>query len=245
MLFDAHLHVQDLSDEQLQAVVALDDFFFLSCSTSLDNFKKLQSIKADIRNVIGFLGIHPWFVSEQSLARFDELEKILIEKEIGVGEIGLDKAAKNIDFKLQKIVFTKQLDLAYKYKRPVVLHCVKAWGSLLELMKINPISANQCMIHGFDGSVEILKQLIDRDFYISVNLSKVVAKQAKFIEIIDLIPDNRLMLESDYPYQFKSTDYSSEFRNLYRLTADILKLSVSELENRIAYNVKNFTKNIS
>ena len=77
------------------------------------------------------IGIHPWDSDLQfSLAEFEGI--IQHDNCLAIGECGLDKVIE-IDLELQKKVFISQLDLAVKFKKPVIIHCVKAFDELIEI----------------------------------------------------------------------------------------------------------------
>jgi TatD DNase family protein len=177
------------------------------------------------------IGIHPW---DADALNFDEevrkLESILLKQNvIAVGEIGLDKL-KSPSIDIQKKVFTRQLDIAYSLKKPIVIHCVKAWQDLFEIRKRYP-NTLPWAIHGFNGNEQLVKQLIEKGFYLSCGFtvtnprSRVAASFAK-------IPLNKLFLETDI----------SEIKvdELYAIVAKRFNLSVSNLEEKIHSNFKEF-----
>ncbi|WP_395056444.1 TatD family hydrolase, partial [Flavobacterium sp.] len=82
------------------------------------------------------VGIHPWFIDEERLeSDFQIIESKLQEKNcLAIGECGLDKRIE-IAFDLQQTVFEKQLLLAEKYQKPVVIHCVVAFQEVIAIKK--------------------------------------------------------------------------------------------------------------
>lgn len=110
-------------------------------------------------------GIHPWYIDNPG-----EQMKLLTEfaglpQTVAIGECGLDKMA-GTDMEKQKDIFMRQAQLAEKLKKPVIIHCVKAWDELLEVKKeINP--SMQWIIHGFRGKPQLAGQLIKQGFMLS------------------------------------------------------------------------------
>uniref|UniRef100_N1QR95 Putative deoxyribonuclease tatdn3-A n=1 Tax=Aegilops tauschii TaxID=37682 RepID=N1QR95_AEGTA len=103
--------------------------------------------------IIPCFGLHPWqdtlaaspgalllmlWVPERSPDWMDSLRQFFSETpEAAVGETGLDKGShgKTIDFGEQVEVFERQLELAKELEKPVSVHCVRAFGDLLEILK--------------------------------------------------------------------------------------------------------------
>ena len=114
------------------------------------------------------IGIHPWDAYLQtSLSEFEK--NIQHPNCLAIGECGFDKII-NIDLELQKVVFIYQLDLAVKFQKPVIIHCVKAYDELTEICATYH-SKTALIIHGFNKSLQLAKQMIDKGFYISLNYS--------------------------------------------------------------------------
>lgn len=110
-------------------------------------------------------GIHPWFISDTK-TQLKQLGKALqLPQVIALGEVGLDKLAL-ISLDIQKQVFLHQIKLSETYKKPLIIHCVKAWSELLAIKKeTNP--QMPWVVHGFRGNAELAKQLIQHDIRLS------------------------------------------------------------------------------
>ncbi len=139
------------------------------------------------------IGIHPYDVD---LIDVDEAFKIMEHQVshkncLAIGECGLDKASKT-NFENQKSLFEKQLQLALTYKKPVIIHCVKAFDELLEVTK--PYRTHiPLIIHGFNKSEQLANDLIKNHFYLSVN--PLIIKKTVFN--FNTIPIEKLFLETD------------------------------------------------
>jgi TatD DNase family protein len=152
-----------------------------------------QEFDASIPNYS--IGIHPWYIYED---RIDEdliiiESKLNDEKCLAIGECGLDK---RIDFPmaLQQMVFEKQLALAEKYRKPVVIHCVAAFQEVIAIKKKMAISVPM-IIHGFSKNKETAEQLIANGFYIS--FGKYLLRNSELELVFKSIPKERLFLETD------------------------------------------------
>ena len=134
-------------------------------------------------------GIHPWYIPEELDSAFESLAVCCGSPRcMALGEAGLDKCSAT-SFTLQKEVFARQLFMAGAFRLPVTVHCVRAWGELLEVCKtVHP--AVPCVVHGFRGGPELARQLLDKGFYLSFGF--------RFnTQSLVYCPSDRLFLETD------------------------------------------------
>lgn len=172
------------------------------------------------------IGIHPWHIVE---ARIDSdlaiiESKLLLQNCLALGECGLDKRIE-ISMDLQKAVFEKQLLLAEKYKKPVVIHCVAAFQELVEIKNQLQITV-PIVIHGFSKNQQLAKQLLDNGFYLS--FGKYLLMNPELESVFNSIPENRVFLETD------TSDYTIE--EVYALAAKYKKITVTGLQQIISNN---------
>ncbi|MFI3303180.1 MAG: TatD family hydrolase [Rikenellaceae bacterium] len=140
------------------------------------------------------LGIHPWNAENHTLA--DGEVRRDFESQIdtveAVGEIGLDFAA-DVDRDEQEKLFILQLKLAKKHRKPVVLHCVKAFEPTMQILSTFPIKS--VIFHGFIGSVQQMNQAIDRGYYIS--FGERTFTSPKTLKALRECPLENMLLETD------------------------------------------------
>jgi TatD DNase family protein len=141
------------------------------------------------------IGIHPWHIVEDRIdADLEIIEsKLKDENCLAIGECGLDKRIE-IPMALQQMVFEKQLALAEKYRKPVVIHCVAAFQEVIATEKKMAISVPM-IIHGFSKNKETAEQLIANGFYIS--FGKYLLRNPDLESVFKSIPNERLFLETD------------------------------------------------
>jgi len=152
---------------------------------------------------------------------------------IAVGEIGLDKVrGASIDKQIE--IFEKQVQIAEKLQKPVVIHCVRAWAELIESRKrLKPTTP--WAIHGFRGQSELAKQLIDYGMYLSFGPGILNASDLLH-ETIRTVPLNRLFIETD------ELDVSLKY--LYTTVSKIKKVSFRDLDENISFNFAEFFKKV-
>jgi TatD DNase family protein len=142
--------------------------------------------------------IHPWFVSGEWKQSVQALKKLLREHpEAGVGETGLDFQEKFTNRAEQEASFAAHLDLARELNRPVAVHCVQAWGRLIEILREHP--APKIILHAFGGAPELIPDLVKLNCWFSFcgSVTNPNAKRVRASAVA--VPENRLLIETDSP----------------------------------------------
>lgn len=175
------------------------------------------------------IGIHPWYIVED---RIDAYLKIIEEKLkeyncLAIGECGLDKRIE-IPFKQQVSVFEKQLFLAEKYKKPVIIHCVAAYQEVISIKKKLNISVPM-IIHGFSKNNQIANQLVKEGFYLS--FGKFLLRNPDLKTVFQNIPNDRFFLETDI--------IEENIQEVYELASNYKELKNQELQAVISNNYKD------
>ncbi len=172
------------------------------------------------------IGIHPWYIVEDRIeADLELIESKLQEFNcLAIGECGLDKRIE-IAMDIQQSVFEKQLLLAQKYQKPVVIHCVAAFEEVIAIKKKWAISVPM-IIHGFSKNQQVAKQLIDNGFYIS--FGKYLLRNSDLEAVFISIPNDRFFLETD--------TVEEEIQEVYTLAAKYKKIGIKELQLLISNN---------
>jgi TatD DNase family protein len=133
-LFDSHCHLQDervfaRAGEIIARARDAGVVRMLCCGTRESDWDTIKTLSGRFPEIVPAFGLHPWHVRERSAEWQKELEKHLAETPgAAVGEIGLDHAIEPRNDEDQASVFLAQLKLARKLKRPVSIHCRRAWA---------------------------------------------------------------------------------------------------------------------
>ena len=174
------------------------------------------------------IGIHPWYIVENRLDSDLKIieEKLQTENCLAIGECGLDKRIE-IPFEQQIIVFEKQLALAEKYKKPVVIHCVAAFQEVIAIKKRMKISVPM-IIHGFSKNSQIAAQLIKDGFYIS--FGKDLLRKPELKTVFQSIPNDRFFLETD--------TIEKSLQEVYSLASGYKNIEIKALKEIISSNYK-------
>ncbi len=172
-------------------------------------------------------GIHPWY-SEDSKNQLDYLKEIISHPRIiAIGETGIDKL-KGPDIQVQISVFLEHIRLSELLKKPLIIHCVKAWEELIKIHRdTNP--SQPWIIHGFRSNPSITRRLIDEGFMFSVG-------DKLNVDSLQLIPIDRLFCETD--------EDDMDIREIYTQVANVLDLDLNIFADRIAQNVRAIFPNL-
>ena len=179
------------------------------------------------------IGIHPLYIDENRLESDFKIvdEKLALPQCLALGECGLDKRSET-SFELQLSIFERQLALAEKYRKPVVIHCVAAFQELIEIKKRLKISVPM-IVHGFSKKIELAKQLIDNGFYVS--FGKNLLRNPELEAVFKSIPNDRFLLETDM--------VEEGIQDVYALAAKYKKLELIELQEIVNKNYKTVFEN--
>lgn len=215
---DAHTHVP-VSDTCARCIV---------CSAQPQDWGNIIALSKQHPNIIPAIGLHPWYLQDQHSDRWDQLEDILQEHpQCLIGEAGLDKCRQGISpIMEQQKALNKQLELAEKYHRPIVLHCCQTWGKLLETIKNH--SHLTYLLHGWNGSEEMISDYLKYSTYFSLgSLSK------HWDTAIRQIPINRLLIESDGRNETLIPMYEKIGKGLHLSSADLNQIMINNLDQLI------------
>jgi len=131
-----------------------------------------------------------------------ETLETLLPHACAIGECGLDKKlATTVAMQKQAACFAAQLLLAKKHGLPLVIHCQGAYGTLLELLSQHAPLPAGFVLHSFSGPPEMLKAftLLGGYFSYSGNICRAYAK--KSLNALKHTPLQRLLFETDSPFQ--------------------------------------------
>jgi len=195
-LFDAHCHLQPPVVFERAAVSGVERMAV--CGTSSNDWNQILQRAAEYPQIIPMIGIHPWFVSNDWKNSFQTLGKIVRDVPTsGIGETGLDFQERFTNRAEQEESFAEHLDLARELNRPVAVHCVQAWGRLIEILREHP--APRILLHAFGGAPELIPELLELNCWFSFcgSVTNPAAKRVRAAVVA--VPEDRLLIETDSP----------------------------------------------
>jgi TatD DNase family protein len=188
---DAHCHAYEYLKDEIEK---LENILLVSVSEDLNSAIKNFEIKENY-NILVFVGIHPWNVFRTKKEEIEKIKK-LVENAVGIGEIGLDKNAK--DFKKQLEIFEFFVTLAKEHSLPINLHCYNSFEECYKILEKYEIE--KVNFHWFKDyeKVEILKE---RNWFASFNIN--IKFEKKHRMALEKIDKNLILTESDGPYKYR------------------------------------------
>lgn len=170
------------------------------------------------------VGIHPYDAEGVSSDLLLVIERAATDCQ-AIGEIGLDYS-RSIERQVQIRLFQAQLDIAQRYSKGVVLHCVKAFETVMDILK--NYSLKFVIFHGFIGSVEQAKRAINRGYYLSFGHR--TFRSPKSIEALKATPSELLFFETD--------DSMTDIDQIYTQASTILGIPEARLKHITNENFK-------
>lgn len=243
-LFDTHTHLHDeWFDEDRQQVI--EDAYNSGVSLMVDIGTNMQSsydaiaLAEKYDFIYAAVGFHPHDASDYN----EEVEQQLIKlwnhpKNLAIGEIGLDYHYDYSPRETQKAVFIRQMELARQLNKKVIIHSREATEDTLNILKMFPDVKG--VLHCYSGSLETAKVLIKMGYHLSFTGVVTYKNAAKSIEVVEWMPPEMLMAETDSPYltpvpfRGKRND-SSKVGLVVEKLAEIKGLSYEEMAT-ITYN---------
>lgn len=251
MLFDTHAHIFNEYYKDIDEVINSSEKegvkYICIPGTSVDDSKEAIEIANRYENVFAIIGIHPeqaekYTNSEQIDKDLKIIEKLSKNKKVvAIGEIGLDNYWTKEYKDIQKILLIKQINLANKLDLPIVLHIREATNDIIEILKNNKPKKGG-IFHSASFNEYLIKEGLKLGFYISFS-GTVTFKNAKPVNSVLMVPDNKLLIETDSPYltphPFRGKQNSPKFvKYTAEKIAEIKNISLKELEKITTENAK-------
>lgn len=157
------------------------------------------SLTRSYKGMYGALGLHPEDIYDISEDWEKQLTALLTEpKIVALGEIGLDYHYESFNRGDQIKFFRRQTELAKEMDMPVIIHSRDATEDTLNILR--ELRPPKAVMHCFSGSAETASELLDMGLYISFTGVLTFKNAKRAISACEVIPADRLMLETDCPY---------------------------------------------
>jgi TatD DNase family protein len=235
-MIDTHAHLERLCDidEGIDKIIL--------AGASLDDSKNnlLLGEKCSEKLLVA-VGIHPQ-ECEVSPAELKKIVEENYEKITAIGECGLEFLG-DYDRKKQEKVFRAQIELAQKYKKPLIIHARKAVDEVVEIL--NEYKDLLGVFHCYAGGNKRIKKVLDLGFYFGIDGN--VTYEEGLVDVVKNIPKDRLVLETDSPY-LTPVPFRGQENNpnnvfyVYKKVAEIWELSFEETEKIIDGNARRLFK---
>ena len=204
MIFDTHAHYDDKAfdtdrDELLPLLHESGVGTILDPGCDVESSRRALELAERYPFVYAAVGIHPEELSGltgESLALIRNLAAH--PKCVAIGEIGLDYYWDAGHKDGQKELFSRQIELALELCKPVIVHDREAHADSLAI--VSRYEALRGVFHCYSGSAEMAEQLLKRGWYLGFDGPITYKNARKAIEVLQLCPLDRILIETDSPY---------------------------------------------
>jgi len=206
-LFDthAHLHFPELAvdlDAVLQRARAAGVTSMVTIGTDRETNPAAVALAERLADVYATVGIHPHDAAGASEADFEAMERLArgSAKVVALGEMGLDFFRDLSPRAVQETALRRQLDMARRLDKPVIIHCRDAHPEALAILAAERVGEVGGVMHCFSADVEVARRCLDLGLAISL-AGPVTYKNARALpDVARFVPADRLVLETDCPF---------------------------------------------
>ncbi len=226
MFVDSHAHLfsRDFEidlDDVIQRARDAGIRFIVCPGTDLETSRESIGLSEKYDLVYACVGFHPHEASKADGRSLEEIETLSHhQKVVAIGEIGLDYHYNFSPPEVQRAVFSQQIDIAWRRNIPIVIHSREAEEDTRRIVgekivaennkhdaepnELHPRLRSWGVFHCFAGDLAMAKKVIEWGFYISipgpVTFPVKSGKNGTMIEVVQGIPVEHLLLETDSPY---------------------------------------------
>jgi len=237
---DTHTHLysnefeQDRHEIVQRAIDAGVSRFFIPAIDATFTQAMYDLEKSYPANVFLMMGLHPTHVKENYLEELQFVENELSKRNFfAIGEIGIDLYWDKTHLPQQQDAFKKQIQLAKKYKLPIVIHCREAFDEIFEILETEKSPDLFGIFHCFSGTYEQALRAISYNMKLGIG-GVVTFKNGKIDQFLNQIDLKHIVLETDSPYLAPvpyrgKRNESSYLLNVVRKLSEIYNLSQEEI----------------
>lgn len=169
------------------------------------------------------LGVHPWEAELEERIDWTLFEELARNPQVlAVGECGLDRLVHAERMSAQERIFLRQLTIAERVNKPLLIHNVKSTGTI-ELFKKNSLSTVPWIQHGFRGKPQLAGELLRAGFYLSFGVNF-------HADALRAMPPGSFFFETD--------DSETDIREVYERAARTLDIPMEKLAEQVQRTIK-------
>ena len=242
--FDSHAHYNDerfiQNRDELIKKMYNDEITNIVCAGySLKSSEDAINFTKKYNHMFATCGISPNDINDNVEKELEELEKIAKDpKCVAIGEIGLDYHWNKENKELQRKIFVEQIKMADRLDLPIVIHTREAVMDTIQILK-EYCPKNKGVFHCCPLNQELIKEGLKLGFYISFS-GNVTFKNAKSTGCIELVPMDRILIETDSPYLAPEPHRGETNTSLF---VKYVAMKIAEVKNVPLADVAERTKN--
>ena len=206
MIFDTHAHYDDDAfdedrEEIIKALIESDVKRIVNVGANLKTSQNSIDLANKYNLFYAAVGVHPDDAAEVDDDGIAEIRAMCSEKKVvAVGEIGLDYYWNKDNVELQKNAFIRQIKLAEEMNLPIIVHSREAARDTMDILSEYAAGKVGGVVHCFSYSPEIAVEAVKMGFYIGVGGVVTFKNAKKLKETVEIIPLEKIVLETDCPY---------------------------------------------
>ena len=239
MLIDTHCHLSREYYDNLDEIISEMEGIMIISGCDDETNKEVVEIVNKYDKVYGTLGIHPEEIDKITEYSFKYIEDNLSNpKIVGIGEIGLDYYWTKDNIDKQKEVLIKQLDIATKYNKPIVIHSRDSIQDIYNILKNYKLKGT---IHCFSSSIEMAKEFIKIGYMIGVGGTVTFNNSKKIQDVVKSLDLHNILIETDSPYLSPEPFRGKKNKpsNVYYVAKKISDIKKENIENVIKTTTLN------
>lgn len=251
-LFDSHCHLNDekFNEDRDELILKLNNEGvekLVTAGYSLESSKEAINLASRYNFIYATIGISPNDIPDNINGIKEEIDQLselykTSEKIVAVGEIGLDYHWNTGNKDLQQYAFIEQIKLANKLELPIQIHTRDAVMDTMDILKTNQVKYGG-IFHCCPFNRELVKEGLKLGFYISFAGPTTFKNSKNASEIINMVPDDRFLVETDSPYlspepyRGKRND-PRNVQYILRKIAQVKEKTFEEVQNMAYENAK-------
>lgn len=206
MIFESHAHYEDKQFDEDRELL-LESFrnsqigYVINVSSSIETIKKTLELTEKYPFIYGAVGVHPEEAAELTGENFKWVQEMTgRDKVVAVGEIGLDYYWDEPERPIQKKWFEAQMEYARTINLPMIIHSRDAAKDTYDMIKACHGGDSGGVIHCFSYGTDMAREFMNLGFYLGIGGAVTFPKGKKLKEVVEYMPLDRILLETDCPY---------------------------------------------
>lgn len=252
-LCDAHLHLQDPRiPNPIEALRQAKDVgvrWMVVNGVQPEDWDAVLELSRIDPAVVPSIGLHPWHIAKTAGSWTKRLEAIAENHPVGIGEVGLDRWMPQPDTEKQEAALRFSIELAIHYRRPLSIHCLRAWGALRAVLEDYAPIETGFLLHAYSGSKEMIAPFSEMGAYFSFSGYFGHERKAKRRAAFERVPRDRLLIETDAPDMLPPENWierrfpeapehhhPANVSAVYQLASTVLKFPIDALTTQVGEN---------
>lgn len=201
MMIDTHCHLDTKDYEDIDLVINnMNGNIMIASGCNMQTNKRVIELVNKYNNIYGTIGVHPEEITNDFEENLKFIEKNMNNpKIVGIGEIGLDYYWNKSNKEQQVDAFIKQIELAKKYNKPIVIHSREAIEETYNILRDN-LGSIKATLHCYSSTLDMAKKFLKLGVNFGVGGVLTFKNSTKLQEFVKGIDIENFMLETDSPY---------------------------------------------